>query len=158
MSSGRVAPFRKNTPFVFPHRMGERNLSHVMMMVHSKSLLSAISGAIFVFLLLSCSHIDDPGSPCGGLLEYDADTVAVCFSDSAVAFVGSREEPARFNLDAYLLREYNVARDPETSQGNSIYPAPMFIGGRNRGRHAFLIYPIPTRTTLPAQASRNSCI
>jgi hypothetical protein len=69
----------------------------------------------------SCSHLDEPGPACGGLLEYDTDTVAICFSDSAVAFVGNREQSGHYNIDAYLLREYEIARDPELTLGSSPY-------------------------------------
>ncbi|MBU1636668.1 hypothetical protein KKC97_03280 [bacterium] len=100
-------------------------------------------GLLLTLAMLSCSHMDEPGPACGGLLEYDADSVAICFSDSAVAFVGTRAEPAHFNLEAYLLREYKVARDPEFSQGTSPYPL-SFVQWKLlswESRLAFLPYP-----------------
>ena len=96
-----------------------------------------------VGLMVSCSHMDEPGPACGGLLEYNTDSVAICFSDSAVAFVGTREEPAHYNLEAYLLREYQIARNPELTLAPSPYPL-SFIQWKQLSwerRRSFLPFP-----------------
>ncbi len=84
-------------------------------------LMGYLSMMLVAMLMMSCSNKDEPGPACGGLLEFDADSVAICFSDSAVVFVGTRENFAHFNIDAYLLREYQIARNPELTLASSPY-------------------------------------
>ena len=69
-----------------------------------------------MLVVVSCSQIDDPGAACGGLHEYNsADTVIVCFSETAV------EIAMHYDVNAYLLREYQIARDPDQTQTGASY-------------------------------------
>jgi hypothetical protein len=100
--------------------------------------------AVYSILLFSCSHEDAPGPVCGGQLEYNAgDSVVVCFSDSAVAFVGLRTEPNHYNIEAYLLREYQVARNADLTLAPSPYDLSFVLWKQESWdtRRAFLPYP-----------------
>ena len=100
--------------------------------------------ALISVLLLSCTHEDSPGPACGGQLEYNAgDTVVVCFSDSAVAFVGARAEPNHYNIEAYLLREFQIARNAEQTLAPAPYGLSFYYWERESWdtRRAYLPYP-----------------
>jgi hypothetical protein len=111
--------------------------------VRKNSLRPMVFLAVLTALMLSCSH-EDAEPRCGGQLEYNAgDSVVVCFSDSAVAFVGLRTEPNHYNIEAYLLREFKIARDANLTLAPSPYSLSFTFWKRESWdtRRAYLPYP-----------------
>jgi len=97
-----------------------------------------------LLLLGSCASEDDPDIVCGGLLDYhSADTLVVCIPDSAVAFVGRRSEPNHYNLDAYLFKEYQIARDTSLTLAEVPYSNsfPLWKDESWDTRRSYLPYP-----------------
>jgi hypothetical protein len=115
---------------------------------------------VFTGLLgLSCSHLDDPGPACGGLVEYHAgDTLVVCFSASAVEFVGSIASgayiPNNYNVESYLLREFQLATDAEQTIASSPYNRAFFFWKQETWdiRRSFLPFPFSQNILVPDSA------
>lgn len=98
-----------------------------------------------LFTFLSCKNEDVTEQP----IEYHltiGDTV-ITIPDAAVRFAGFRGNPGNYAWDAYMLREYQVARDPNLPHQGSPYGGSLgeWKALNWQTRETFLVTPYNTR-------------
>jgi hypothetical protein len=105
-----------------------------------RTVFYSLLGLSFL-ILLSCEN-DDPSRP---PIEYrlTVGDTTIIIPDAAIQFAGARGSLGNFVWDAYMLREYQVARDP-----NLPHPGSPFTGSLTEWkalgwptRQTFLIAP-----------------